>query len=331
LLLEGHDALGNGEVFLGSVLSHNKEASGLLVIRVGSALEMVKVLQLGLLFLMESEELSEELSIVAIDLFAVLLQVEDGATLRLNLLDVEVVNACNLVRSLCAFHSFPLFGGPRLHLFLGLAHFVLDAEVEVTALLLPKLLKVLSFGDVEFEVVLLHVQRLLAQFVEQIALEAQLGKSEVSAVLVTPGVDQLELGELLLDLSFDELPIDLELGLGVHLRLVGDNDWVLVVFIDQDHLAVLVVLVLLLFLLLVLRLLLPLFVIISLLFGESLVSSASNCVSLDLELLRLGTSFLDVVLGPPSILHLLAVEEVSNVDVAALVGLDLLPEELVLH
>ena len=106
---------------------------------------MVQVFHLLCRFVMELDDLAHELSIGLTELLAVLDVVQDGARLTLNLVDVEVVRACDGVRLLLLLRSL-----------LSLLHFGLPGQllsksllgsyavVIVAALLLPELLELLA-------------------------------------------------------------------------------------------------------------------------------------------------------------------------------------------
>ena len=83
---------------------------------------------------MEADNLLHKCLVVAFESLTVLFQVENGATLRFNLIDVEVVDAGDLIASLRPFDMFLLFHIALLGLLFGHSQFVLDAEVVVTAL-----------------------------------------------------------------------------------------------------------------------------------------------------------------------------------------------------
>lgn len=76
---------------------------------------------------------------------------------------------------------------------------MLNAEVEVTTLLLPELLKVFTGRDVKFEVVCFDFHRFTAQFIKIVFSQAQLTESELSTLLLHPRVDQLEFGVFFAD------------------------------------------------------------------------------------------------------------------------------------
>ena len=138
------DALSDREVFLYLVLAHDKEAARLLKLRMRSHLEVGKVRELLLTSLMEANDLLDKSLIVAFEPLSILFQVENGAALRLNLIDVEVVDASDLVASLRSLNIFLLFRITLLGLLFGHSQFVLDAEVIVTALSTPELLQILT-------------------------------------------------------------------------------------------------------------------------------------------------------------------------------------------
>ena len=168
MLVEGHNALSNREVLFTTILSDDEEATCFLVLGVGSTLKVSEILELLIFLFMELQKFVQKLRIIAFNLLAVLLQVEDGTRLRLNLVDVEVVHARNLVRSLCALHSFALLLLASALGLLCLAHLILNAKGEVTTLLLPKVLEFLAFGALEFEVVVLDPDGVFAKLIQHV-------------------------------------------------------------------------------------------------------------------------------------------------------------------
>ena len=108
-------ALDDAEVLLRPILSHNEEAPGLGEFGVLADLEVLKVTQLGLALLVEGQELTDKVGIVTSQLLTVLLEVEDGAGLALNLVDVGIVGSSDFIGGLGT------LGCAALTRFLGLA------------------------------------------------------------------------------------------------------------------------------------------------------------------------------------------------------------------
>jgi len=294
---------------------------------VGAHFERNVVLQLRVLLIVERKQFFDEFGVVAVQLLAVLLEVEDGPGLGLHLVQVQVVHSGNFVGSLRPLHRLALVHLSQLLSLFGYAQTVLDAELVVASLLLPELLQLFSLGQLEREGSLLNGQLGGAELVQQFALESQLREGDVASVGVHARVDELQFGVRFLDDLLNFLPVDLEVLTFGDLGAVSGDDGIVEIFFNEDDLAVLVVLVFLLgFLLLDLSLDVALLLD---LFGERLVVLAADGLSVDF---KEGTVFAgsgNVLGGPQSLLDVVAVEEVGDGDVAVLVGLDLLAEELV--
>ena len=293
----------------------------------GAHFERNVVLQLRVLLIVERKQFFDEFGVVAVQLLAVLLEVEDGPGLGLHLVQVQVVHSGNFVGSLRPLHRLALVHLSQLLSLFGYAQTVLDAELVVASLLLPELLQLFSLSQLEREGSLLNGQLGGAELVQQFALESQLREGDVASVGVHARVDELQFGVRFLDDLLNFLPVDLEVLTFGDLGAVSGDDGIVEILFDEDDLAVLVVLVFLLgFLLLDLSLDVALLLY---LFGERLVVLAADGLSVDF---KEGTVFAgsgNVLGGPQSLLDVVAVEEVGDGDVAVLVGLDLLAEELV--
>jgi len=173
--LEGLNALGHREVLLGPVLAHDEEAAGLLVLGVHSHLKVVEVSHLLLLLLVQLQQLFQELAIVARNLLAILNDVQNRPRLRLHLVDVEVELSGNLVGILGTLDVFlALVHLESLHLFLGKSEAVLDAELVVTALLLPELLELFALCCLKRERLILDSQLGRSKLINQLLLQPQL-------------------------------------------------------------------------------------------------------------------------------------------------------------
>jgi hypothetical protein len=99
----------------------------------------------------ESKQLLDEFVVVFLEGLAVLLQVEDSSRLALNFIDVGVVDPGNLVAcagSLATSAVSTLLAGLscQLLLLLDVSELGSNAELVVTALLLPEGLKLLTSG-----------------------------------------------------------------------------------------------------------------------------------------------------------------------------------------
>lgn len=185
----------------------------------------------------------------------------------------------------------------------------------MAALFLPEFLELFAICDIEGEVVLLDLESGSAKLVKNVTLDSELTEGDLSTVLVHSGVDELELGVFLLNDFFNLFPVNLEIFLRVNLSIVRDNDWIFVVLVDHDDLAILIEIIFLLRLSLLVSRLLVAFLIansVGYLFGKFLVISASDGISLNFDVSAIFAGCLNIFLGPASDLHLLAVQEVTD-------------------
>ena len=131
----------------------------------------------------------------------------------------------------------------------------MNAELEVTPLLLPEFLELLAFSELEGEGSLLNSHLVLAEIVQHFAFDAQLANSDVATMGIHAGVYEFELGEVSFDLFLHLLPVHLEFLAIFHLSSVSQNNGVVEIFLDKDCLAFFVPLILLLFFFLICSLL----------------------------------------------------------------------------
>ena len=120
-----------------------------------SDFEVGKVGHLGFAPFVEADYFLNKGLVITLESLPILLQIENGSALRLHLIDVEVVDASDLITGLGTLNTFfflsvSLLGGLLRH-----SEFVLDAEVVVTSLILPEFLEGLAFEFCEFEALLL--------------------------------------------------------------------------------------------------------------------------------------------------------------------------------
>ena len=80
----------------------------------------------------------------------------------------------------------------------------------MTSLLLPELLKRLAFEFGELERLLLDGHLGSEESIDLVGLDAQVRESELSTVIITTGVGQLQSGVCLSDRLLNLLPVDLE-------------------------------------------------------------------------------------------------------------------------
>lgn len=88
---------------------------------------------------------------------------------------------------------------------------MLDAEIVVSTLVLPELLKGLSLEFAELELLLLDSHLLCHQLFDQLSLKTQVRDSQLPTVIITSSVSQLKAGVSGTNCSFDIFPVDLEL------------------------------------------------------------------------------------------------------------------------
>ena len=153
--------------------------------------EVGKVLQFLIAPIVEAYDLLDECLIIAIESLSVLFQVENGTTLRLDLINVEVVDASDLVARLRPLHILLLLRVALLGRLFGHSQFVLDAEVVVAALGTPELLQGFTLELCKLEALLLDGNRRRYQLVYQIGLQSQIRNGKMSAECVTACIRQL--------------------------------------------------------------------------------------------------------------------------------------------
>ena len=153
--------------------------------------EVGKVLQFLIAPIVEAYDLLDERLVVTIESLSVLFQVENGTTLRLDLINVEVVDASDLVARLRPLHILLLLRVALLGRLFGHSQFVLDAEVVVAALGTPELLQGFTLELCKLEALLLDGNRRRYQLVYQIGLQSQIRNGKMSAECVTTCIRQL--------------------------------------------------------------------------------------------------------------------------------------------
>ena len=153
--------------------------------------EVGKVLQFLIAPIVEAYDLLDERLVVPIESLSVLFQVENGTTLRLDLINVEVVDASDLVARLRPLHILLLLRVALLGRLFGHSQFVLDAEVVVAALGTPELLQGFTLELCKLEALLLDGNRRRYQLVYQIGLQSQIRNGKMSAECVTTCIRQL--------------------------------------------------------------------------------------------------------------------------------------------
>jgi hypothetical protein len=151
LLLETLDALADGEVLLLAVGLGHEEAPCLSEVGVLSNLKVAHSGQLLRAFLMERQQLLNEVVVIVLQAFAVLLQVKDRPRLALHLVDVCVVDSGDLKSSAGTLGArlstaFLLSLPSDLLLLLYVTELRLNTELVVAALLLPEGLELFASG-----------------------------------------------------------------------------------------------------------------------------------------------------------------------------------------
>jgi len=205
---------------------------------VRSDLKVIEVGHLGISTLVEADDFLNECLIVAFKTVTIALEVQNRATLRLDLVEVEVVDAGDLVAGLRALHILALLEVSRLRSLLGLAKLVLDAEIVVTALVLPELLKGLTFEFAELVLLFFNGHFSFKDKVKHLSLESQVRDGELAAVIVTTSVSHLQQGIGLAHCNFNLLPVDLKLFAFGHGSIKLYNQRIVEVLLDQDDFAV---------------------------------------------------------------------------------------------
>ena len=106
---------------------------------------MAKVRKLFFASFVEADDLFDKCLVVSSKLIAIFLQVKDGSALGLYFIDIEVEDASDLVASLSALNILTLLKVALLCRLLCRSKLMLNAEVIVTALILPEALQWLAF------------------------------------------------------------------------------------------------------------------------------------------------------------------------------------------
>jgi len=212
---------------------------------------------------------------------------------------------------------------------------VLDAEVVVTALVLPELLEGLAFEFAELKLLLLNGHVRTNELIDQLSLNAQVGECKLATMIVASCVRQFEPGVSSTDSCLDLLPVDLELFAFFQLLHVElDDQRIVKVFLAKDDLPISADLVLLWGLLGSSSTFgggLGISLALSVEGGQGLVvlAAALGLVIVDIDFAGVGARIRDLGGRDSHGLDLVAVEEVSDGDPALLIGLNLLTEELV--
>lgn len=76
----------------------------------GANFEVIEVFKFLVFLLVKLEKLSQKICIVSIDSLTILFEVQNSSRFRLDLVNVEVVNASNFERSFSFLDGFTLFG-----------------------------------------------------------------------------------------------------------------------------------------------------------------------------------------------------------------------------
>lgn len=347
-------ALRHGEVLLAAIALDNKEASRLCVFRVSTDLDVRQILLLLLCPVVELEQLNHERAIRVTELLTVLDVVEDGARLRLDLVDVHVELTGDGIR------LFLTSGTLLSLLLLGLLRQLFGnsllgrrAVMEMSSLLLPEFreLIILEFRECELFATDLFVNK-SGQFLILLLIVLVAGDGHLTLVFVGTRVHDLQGLELGLDEDLEVLPVHLVLFVLFLILILGrevDNQRVFEILADKYDAALLVsddgCALFLRFDLLAVggfrELLLHLILAASLGFtlskGASLLgqrhvinSAHAGFGLVKLERSRCGESVSEDRRGlHTKLLDIVTVEERSELDVAILVGSDSFSEEIV--
>lgn len=109
---------------------------------------------------MEANDFLYEGLVVVLKSFPVLLQVQNGSTLRLHLIDVQVVDTGNFVASFGSFYVLLFLDISLLGLLFGHSYLILDAEVVVALVSCVELFEIFTLELTKLETLLLNLHRL---------------------------------------------------------------------------------------------------------------------------------------------------------------------------
>ena len=208
LLLQILNTFADRKVFLRAVLPDNEEAAGLLVLGMWSHFESIVVFQLIISLVVELEDLLEELGICLRQLITVLHVIQDGPCLRLDLIDVHVVDAGNRVGSLLLLYLLLALLILILHaVLLRQSHFGRRAVVKVASVLLPEVIQFLSLNFRKIKFLAADELPLESRQLLDLLLGRLVGRhGQVTVVLVAARVGDFDLIILLLDKLLNIFP-----------------------------------------------------------------------------------------------------------------------------
>ena len=111
---------------------------------------------------------------------------------------------------------------------------MLDAEIVVSTLVLPELLKRLTLEFAELELLLLDSHCLCHQLFDKLSLKTQVRDSQLATVIVTSSVCQLKARVSCANCSFDIFPVDLKLLTFFQLNIELHDKRVIEVLLNKD-------------------------------------------------------------------------------------------------
>ncbi len=111
---------------------------------------------------------------------------------------------------------------------------MLDAEIVVSTLVLPELLKGLSLEFAEFELLLLDSHCLCHQLFDKLSFQTQVRDSQLATMIVTSSVSQLKAWVSGANCGFDIFPVDLELLAFFQLDIELHDKRVIKVLLNKD-------------------------------------------------------------------------------------------------
>ena len=78
-MLKGLDAFSNREVVLGAIFADNKEASGLLKLRMATDFESLKIFHFALCIVVELDQFFDKFSVISLKTLSIFLQIHDSS------------------------------------------------------------------------------------------------------------------------------------------------------------------------------------------------------------------------------------------------------------
>lgn len=116
---------------------------------------------------------------------------------------------------------------------------MLNAELEMAALLLPELFEFFTSSLFKSELSFLNSKSIGAQIINTVVFDSQGRKSQMTTVIVHTRIDQLEVGVAFFDLGLYLFPINLKLFALGDLGSIGDNQRIVEILLYKNDFTIL--------------------------------------------------------------------------------------------